>query len=195
MRTSPISKVRSSSERSCGGSGRTTSPRRMTRCGNNPPWLRILAAWCSDVVSMVSSSRVGARIDRGRRRLAKQVMLACIDLVGQAHLGLDSFQKTITAPALAKVHPGHPHAFGEPIARVDWQGWPRLAFPDLCAAQPKPAMPPATHNARLMSERPYGACCKGDFVRSGSKTAIRTLLPRSQIPVCSAPVSGHAVDR
>src|SRR5262249_19780208 len=104
----PISKVRSSSERLCGGSGRTTSPRRMTRCGNNPPWLRILAAWCSDVVSMVSSSRDGARIDRGRRRLTKQVMLACIDLVGQAHLGLDSFQR-ITAPALAKVHSG-PHA-------------------------------------------------------------------------------------
>src|SRR5262245_33863851 len=139
---SPTLKVRSSRERSCGGSGRTTSPRRMTRCGNNPPWLRILAAWCSDIVSMVSSSRDGARIDRGRRRLTKQVMLACIDLVGQAHLGLDSFQRESRRQPSRRSTPGYTHAFGEPIARVDWQGWPRLAFPDLCAAQPKPAMPP-----------------------------------------------------
>src|SRR5262245_41687069 len=88
------------------------------------------------------------------------------------HTWASTAPKRITAPALAKVHPGHTHAFGEPIARVDWQGWPRLAFPDLCAAQPKPATPPL-RRARLMSvSRPYGACCKAISSKLGHERSL-----------------------
>src|SRR5262249_55577755 len=58
------------------------------------------------------------------------------------HTWASTAPKRITAPALAKVHPGHTHAFGEPIARVDWQGWPRLASPICAPRNPSPREPP-----------------------------------------------------
>src|SRR3954470_19733276 len=49
-RTPSTSKLRSASERACGGSGRTVSPRRMTRTGQTWSWLRKVGAWFSGVV-------------------------------------------------------------------------------------------------------------------------------------------------
>jgi len=95
-------------------------------------------------------------------------MLACIDLVGQAHLGLDSFPK-IPPSALAKVHSGRLESIGE-------SGRSRAASPELRVAQTQARDAAAAHKARLMSEsRPYGVL-QGDFVRSGSILSKKSLL-------------------
>ena len=46
---------------SCGGSGRTTSPRRMTRTGQSLSWSRTVTTCFSDVVSMLASSTTRPR--------------------------------------------------------------------------------------------------------------------------------------
>jgi hypothetical protein len=79
-------------------------------------------------------------IARGRRHLTKQVMLVRIGLVAQARSRLDN-SKSHRQPSRRSILGRHPRGSRLYVSYQE-SGRSVLASPELCDAQPKPAMPP-----------------------------------------------------